>query len=106
MLSVRGTVLPADGGVLASGLPGMRVALVRVDGAGRQLGELTHATSDAQGHFAMQTRASAGQYRLVVGAGGSPPLVLDGRGPWSLAELRVLVPMGDSRAGPPRNRVR
>lgn len=91
VLRVQGTVLPAAGGALARGLADTRVTLVRMGDAGASV-ELAHTTSDAQGRFSLQTRAAAGEYRLVAGGGGSPPLVLEGRGPWTHEDLRVLVP--------------
>lgn len=88
---VTGTVLDAEG-ALGNPIEGTEVALVPIDATGRPGGAVATTRSDPQGGFTLRARVGPGRWAVAAGGALSPPWTWDGRGPWSLEDVRVRVP--------------
>lgn len=93
---VTGTVLEDAAGGLGNAIEGMEVALVPVDSHGRAGAALASARTDPQGGFALRARLRPGRYAVASGGALSAPWTWEGRGPWTLGDVIVRVPLPTS----------
>lgn len=90
---VTGKVLEDVPGGLGNAIEGTEVALVRVDAHGRAGAAVATARTDPQGGFTLRARVGAGSYAVASGGALSSPWTWEGRGPWTLGDVRVRVPV-------------